>query len=256
MTNPFTAFQPPDNVFDLTFLLVGNSGSGKTDFVSKYTKGPVHFYMVDKGGEKTIRKNIRKSKQTNVSVDILSGNSVTFSDIWAKYQQDELEGKFEWLAKNNGIFCPDGLSSLNEKAIKEILIKDGKTPSGIGKKIDHKKGMSEAHWGQLLNWMNTFISTLQDLPCAVAIPVHLFILMNKKQEVVARYPMVNGQLRQTLAKDFDETYLLEMKKSTQSLHFKERHKFEAGSRVFSMDKKKDPKMDDLVTAYLAGQDTF
>lgn len=256
MPNPFTIYTPPDNVFDLTFLLVGNSGSGKTDFVSKYTGGPVHFYMTDKGGEKTIRKNIRLGLCGEVSIDIMSGNDVTFSEIWAKYQADEKEGKFEWLAENNGIFCPDSLTSLNEKAIKEILTKDKKTPSGIGKKLDHKLGMSQPHWGQLLNWMQTLVSTFQDLPCAVAIPVHLHVMMNKNQEVVARYPMVNGQFRQCLAKDFDETYLLEMKRSTQTLHFKERLKFEAGTRVFSMDNKQDPKMNDLVAAYLAGKDKF
>ena len=256
MTNPFTQFIPPDNVFDLTFLLVGNSNSGKTHFVSTYTKGPVHIYMLDKGGEKTVRKRIRKTKQTNISIDILSGNDKSFSDFWHKFQQDEKEGKFEYLAKNNGILCLDSLSSANEKAIKEILLKDGKTPSGIGKQIDHKKGMAEPHWGQLLNWMMTLTSSLQDLPCAVVITAHLHVMMNKNQEVIARYPFVNGQFRQILPKDFDESYLLEFRKTTQTIHFKERNKFEAGSRVFSMDKKKDPKMDDLVTAYLAQQDTF
>ena len=256
MTNPFTQFTPPDNVFDLTFLLVGNSGSGKTDFVSKYTKGPVHFYMADKGGEKTIIKNMKKEKRDNISIDIMSGNDYKFSDFWAKFQKDEKEGKFDYLAENNGILCVDSLTALNMKGIKEILTKDQKLPAGIGKKIDHVKGMNVAHWGQLLNWMQTFVGTLQDLPCAVAITVHLHVLMNKDQEVVARYPSVNGQWRQLLPVDFDECYLLEHKKSTQTIHFKERHKFEAKSRSFSMDKKKNPLMDDLVTAYLAGQDTF
>jgi len=256
MTNPFTPFQPPDNVFDLTFLLVGNSGSGKTDLISKYTKGPVHFYMADKGGEKTIIKNMRKEKRNNISIDVMSDNKFRFSDFWAKYQEDEQAGKFEWLAKNNGILCVDSLTALNFKGIREILTKDGKLPSGIGRKIDNKKGMDMAHWGQLLNWMQTFVSTLQDLPCAVAITVHLHVLMNKNQEVIARYPSVNGQWRQLLPVDFDECYLLEFKKSTQTIHFKERNKFEAKSRSFSMDKKKNPKMDNLVTAYLAQQDTF
>lgn len=256
MTNPFTSFTPPDNIFDLTFLLVGNSGSGKTDFVSKYTKGPVHFYMIDKGGEKTIIKNMRKDKRSNISIDILSGNDVKFSDFWAKYQADEKEGKFDYLAKQNGILCVDSLTALNTKGIKEILAKDGKLPSGIGKKLDNKLGMSQPHWGQLLNWMQTLVGTLQDLPCAVAITVHLHVLMNKNQEVVARYPSVNGQWRQLLPVDFDECYLLEFKKANQTIHFKERNKFEAKSRSFSLDNKKDPKMDDLVTAYLAGKDTF
>jgi len=256
MTNPFTPFTPPNNIFDLTFLLVGNSGSGKTDFISKYTSGPVHFYMADKGGEKTIIKNMRKRSQTNISIDIMSDNKFNFSDFWAKYQEDEKVGKFEWLAKNNGILCIDSLTSLNLKGIKEILIKDGAVPSGIGRKIDHRKGMNKPHWGQLLNWMQIFVSTLQDLPCAVAITVHLHVLMNNKQEVVARYPAVNGQWRQLLPVDFDECYLLEFKQSTQTIHFKERNKFEAKTRVFSMDKKKNPNMNDLVTAYLAEQDTF
>lgn len=256
MTNPFTTYTPPENLFNLTFLLVGNSGAGKTDFVSKYTKGPVHFYMADKGGEKTISKIIRKTGQTNISVDVMSDNSFKFSDFWNKFQEDEKAGKFNYLAENNGILCVDSLTAMNQKGIKEILQKDSKTPSGIGKKIDNKLGMDMAHWGQLLNWMQTFIAALQDLPCAVVITVHLHVLMNKNQEVIARYPSVNGQWRQLLPVDFDECYLLEFKGAEQVLYFKERNKFEAKSRSFSMDKKKDPKMDDLVTAYLAKKDTF
>jgi len=256
MTNPFTSFLPPENLFNLTFLLVGNSGAGKTDFVSKYTLGPVHFYMADKGGEKTIIKNMRKEKRENISIDIMSDNDFKFSDFWQKFQSDEKEGKFDYLAEHNGILCIDSLTSLNQKAIQEILQRDGKTPSGIGKKIDHKLGMSEPHWGQLLNWMQTILSSAQDLPCAVVITSHLHVLMNKNQEVIARYPFVNGQFRQILPKDFDETYLLEFTGEDQKIYFKERNKFEAKSRSFSMDKKKDPKMDDLVTAYLAKKDTF
>jgi len=199
---------------------------------------------------------MRQQKRDNISVDIMSGNEYKFSDFWNKIQEDEKAGKFDYLAKNNGILCIDSLTALNQKGIKEILAKDGASPSGIGKQIDHKKGMSQAHWGQLLNWMQTLVGVLQDLPCAVVITGHLHVLMNKEQEVIARYPSVNGQWRQLLPVDFDECYLLEFKQDSQILYFKERNKFEAKSRSFSMDKKKDPKMDDLVTAYLAKKDTF
>jgi hypothetical protein len=256
MTNPFISFLPPENLFNLTFLLVGNSGAGKTDFVSKYTLGPVHFYMADKGGEKTIIKNMRKEKRENISIDIMSDNDFKFSDFWNKFQADEKAGKFDYLAENKGLLCIDSLTAMNQKGIREILIKDGASPSGIGKQIDHKKGMSQAHWGQLLNWMQTFTGALQDLPCAVALTAHLHVLMNNKQEVIARYPAVNGQWRQLLPVDFDECYLLEFKGEDQVLYFRERNKFEAKSRSFSMDKKKDPKMDALVTAYLSKKDTF
>ena len=47
--------------FDLKFLLTGNSGSGKTHFTATYTKGPIHYYMFDRGGEKTVEKIAGKS---------------------------------------------------------------------------------------------------------------------------------------------------------------------------------------------------
>jgi len=114
-------------------------------------------------------------------------------------------------------------------------------------------GMAPAHWGQLLNWMTTLVSSLQELPCAVAVTVHLHTLMNSDQEVVARYPAVNGQFRQLLAADFDEAYLLTTQGTKRQIFFTEKLAFEAKSRVFDMPKVEGITMDQLATAYLAGK---
>lgn len=237
--------------FDLKFLLTGNSGSGKTHFTATYLDGPIHYYIFDKGGEKTIDKLI--GKREDITIDNFSSSSVSFSDFWQVFQKDEKDGLFEWLAENGGLLVLDSLTNANRKAITEIAKKSNVTPSGIGKKLDMKKGMARPHWGQLLNWMTTLVTALQELPCAVAVTVHLHTLMNSDQEVVARYPAVNGQFRQLLASDFDETYLLTTKGSKRIIYFTEKLSFEAKSRVFDMPKVDGITMSDLAKAYLAGK---
>lgn len=251
-------FKPKERKFNLKFILAGNSGSGKTDLCDSYTAGPTHFYMADKGGEKTLEKNRHKRtpKDPIMSVDIMSGNDYLFSDFWLKLQEDEKAGFFDSMAEQNGLVVFDSFTTLNQKAINEICKKNKVQPLDIGRKLDMKKVMAMPHWGQLLTWMTTLTSTIQELPCAVAVTVHLHTLMNSKQEVVARYPSVNGQFRQLIAVDFDEAYLLETRGSKHLIHFKESNKFEAKSRVFSMKKLENKTMNDIASAYLAGKDVI
>jgi len=249
MKKPFSV---KDKRFNLKFLLCGNSGSGKTDLCARYTLGPSHFYMFDKGGEKTIEKimTTRKSSDPQLSVDIMSADQNIFSDFWTQFQQDEKDGLFNELAKSNGLLIIDSITSLNRKAVNEICQKNNVTPSGIGKILNMKKGMAMPHWGQLLSWMSTLVAALQELPCAVAVPVHLHTLMNSNQEVVARYPSVNGQFRQLIAVDFDEAYLLETRGKNHLIHFKECGKFEAKSRVFDNKELRNSSMNAIAKTYM------
>ena len=237
--------------FNLKFLLTGNSGSGKTHFTATYTQGPIHYYMMDKGGEKTIEKLIKNRE--DITIDNFSQNAVLFSDFWKQFQIDAENGFFDHLAENQGLLVLDSLTNANQKAIYEITKKSGVTPSGIGTKLDNKKGMSQPHWGQLLNWMTTLVTSLQELPCAVAVTVHLHTLMNSEQHVVARYPAVNGQFRQLLACDFDEAYLLTTQGIKRKIFFTEKLNFEAKSRVFDMPYVENITMDQLSQAYLNNQ---
>jgi len=237
--------------FALKFLLTGNSGSGKTHLTATYTDGPLHYYMFDRGGEKTVEK--LSAKRNDVTIDNYSSSALLFSDFWKQFQEDEESGFFDYLAEKSGMLVLDSLTNANQKAIYEISKKANIMPAGIGKKIDMKKGMAPPHWGQLLNWMMTLIGALQELPCAVTVTVHLHTLMNSDQEVVARYPAVNGQFRQLLAADFDEAYLLTTQGSRRIIYFTEKMAFEAKSRVFDMPKVTGITMNDLVRAYLAGK---
>jgi len=247
-----TPYVPADRKFNVKFLLAGNSGSGKTQLACTYTKGPVHFYMFDKGGIKTIDKLIHQQKRpanAPITVDDFSNSSNSFSDFWTAYQEDEANGFFEDLASKSGIAVFDSLTAANLRAIKEICTKNAVTPAGIGKKANMKLGMAMPHWGQLLDWMQTLTASIQELPCAAIVTVHLHTLMNNKQEVVARYPSVNGQFRQLLAVDFDEAYLLEAKGGKFNINFRERYKYEAKTRIFDMKESTDVTMDRIAEAY-------
>lgn len=245
-------YVPAERKFDVKFLFAGNSGSGKTHLCASYTKGPVHFYMLDKGGKRTIDKAIHKTPRpanAPLTMDDFSRSENAFSDFWLAFQEDEASGFFDELAEKNGIVVLDSMTAANIRARIEIANKSQVTPSGIGKKLDMKKGMAQPHWGQLLDWMQTFTAAMQELPCASIITVHLHTLMNNRQEVVARYPSVNGQFRQLLAKDFDEAYLLEAKGEKFKISFRERYKYEAKSGIFDMKEVDNITMDHIADAY-------
>lgn len=242
-----------DRRWNKNFFLCGNSGSGKTHLSATYTKGPVHFYMVDKGGENTLDKLIseRPKQAPPISVDIMSQDEHTFSTIYHQIAKDEKDGLMDEIAAAQGMVVIDSLTSLNEKAKAEIGKVNQRTIVDVGKKNTYK-GLQMADWGQLLQWMTHFIGGIQDFPCATVTTVHLHTIMDGESTVVGRYPSLNGQFRQTASINFDETYLLEMRAGNQIIHFKEHLKFEAKSRIFSAKQVRNYTMDQLCEAYLAG----
>ncbi len=246
-----TPYVPPADVFDLNFFLCANSGAGKTHLCATYTLGPVHFYMLDKGGERTLKKLLKGRPKSNpISIDNLSRETDTFSAFWKKLQQDEKEGFFAHMAEQNGLVVFDSATSANKKAIHEIMRVNRRGGYTVGKSFTAKTdGMQITDWGQLSQWMTQLVSTIQELPCATATTVHLHTIMDGDQQVVARYPSVNGQFKQIIGTDYDETYLLENRKDKYTIHFKEKHKFQAKSRIFSVSKVTNYTMDMLATAY-------
>ncbi len=241
--------------FDLKFFLVGASGSGKTHFCGTYTKGPVHFYMTDRGGEKTLHKLIkeRPTSAPPITIDIIPSGKHAYTEFWTLLQKDAKDGFFDHMAEQSGlVVIPDSITTINEMAKTEIASRKGIDLIQMSKAKDNKNVMDPALWGQLLSWMNLLVQTIQELPCATATPVHLFTETNSDGAIIRRTPSVNGQFRQTISINFDEVYLLECRSSKHNIHFKEHNYFEAKSRVFSAKKLTDFTMDRIASAYLSG----
>ncbi len=240
--------------FDLKFLLVGANGSGKSYLPATYTAGPIHYYMFDKGGEKSIYKLLkaRPADAPPITIDNFSSNSHNYTSFWKTLQSDAKEGFFEDFAEQNGLVVFDSITNANIKAKYEIAKLAGQDLVQMSMANNNKQGMDQPLWGQLLGWMQTLMSTIQELPCAAVATVHLFDKFDKTGSVINRVPSVNGQLQQIIGIDYDEVYLMECKGSKHTIHFKEHGMFEAKSRVFSAKKLRDFTMDQLATAYLNG----
>ncbi len=241
--------------FDLKFFLVGASGSGKTHFCGTYTAGPVHFYMTDRGGEKTLYKLLktRPKSAPPITVDIIPSGKHAYTEFWTLLQQDAKAGFFDSIAEQSGlVVLPDSITTINELAKTEIAIRKGIDLVQMSQAKDNKNVMDPALWGQLLSWMNLLVQTIQELPCATATTVHLFTETDKDGAVIKRVPSVNGQFRQTIGINFDEVYLMECKGTKHNIYFKEHNYFNAKSRVFSVKKLTDVTMDEIASAYLTG----
>jgi hypothetical protein len=238
-----------DRTFDLKFLFVGDSGAGKTHFCGTYTLGPVHFYMTDPGGEKTLHKiNQNRPKGCEISIDVFNPRSTTFSAVWATIQKDEKDGFFTSFAERNGlVVLPDSLTSLNSMILQEVVKKNNRSL------LDESKAMRIQDWGQLIQWIKAFVGVINDLPCAVAATAHLQTETGESGQVQKRYPNINGRYATSIGVDFDEVYLLEAFGKKRRIYFTERNLFSAKSRVFSNQFVEDITLDDLAKAYMSGK---
>lgn len=237
-------FDPSGDNFNLNFLFVGPSGTGKTDLPARYTKGPVHFYMFDKGGTSTIKKVIKEKKTNNISVDLFNKSDLKFSTFWDKFQEDEAKGYFDYLAENNGILVTDSITKLNIIAKREISENTAKGKTLIGSKSKPIKWTFD-EWDTLGRWMQTYMNCIQDLPCATITTVHVVNETDSSGAVVGKSLTLNGAFREAIKIDFDEMYLFERKGNDFSVCMQNKSGFTARSNSFKQEVYKKLTMDDL-----------
>ncbi len=240
---------PDKNKFDLKILLVGNSGAGKTHFCGTYTGGPIHFYMIDYGGEKTLHKlNQNRPSHSPITVDIIDSRATSYEKFWRMIQKDEKAGFFDEMAEKNGlIVLPDSLTSIDAMIMTDVAVKNSRD---VTAPADTKKGMRIQDWGQVSTWLKMLISAVNSLPCAVVSTAHLFTEVDKEGVVLNRYPAVTGQYRSKLGVDFDEVYYLTGLQKKRMLYMTKYDSFQAKSRVFSARKVMNPTLDMIAQNYV------
>lgn len=240
--------KPPQ--FDLKFLLVGNSGSGKTHFAGTYTSGPVHFYMLDPGGEKTLYKlNKDRKPGCEITIDSFSPRNDKYTTFWKQLQRDEKDGFFAEMSERKGlIVLPDSLTTANDMIVEETARKNGRSLTNTD------KAMRIQDWGVASQWMKELVGVINDLPCAVVAIAHLVTDYDDEGAVAARYPSVTGKFSRTMGRYFDEIYLLETMGSKRKVVFTEKGKFQASSRIFQCKDASNITMQDLADAYMNGDD--
>lgn len=248
MKTPLTESQKK---FDLKFMVVGNSGVGKTHFAATYTQGPVHFYMIDPGGEKSLFK-VLANRPTNspITIDTFNPRNLTYGDFWNQLRKDEKEGFFSEIASLNGlVVLPDSLTAINDMLIQEIARINGRDPMSQ----DKAKCFRIQDWGQVTTWTKALVSVIHSLPCAVMATAHLYTEMDSDGTITGRYPNITGQYRANIGKDFDEVYLLEERQNKRILYASNYNYFQAKTRTMQFTKLEGVTMDLLYNSYMKGE---
>jgi hypothetical protein len=236
--------------FDLKFLLIGRPGTGKTHFTATYTKGPVHYYMFDPGGEKTVRKVAKELKQPldRYSVDYFQDiNKISYPDFWKQMQQDDKDGFFDKLAEQQGLLVFDSITKISQMILIEVAKKNARTLTSI------EKPMRIQDWGMVTSWQRELISVIDVLPCAVAVTCHYITESNEDGAVIGEFPSIVGGLRYTLDNDFDEVYRLESVGRNYKFNFRGSSLYSAKSRVVNELFLNNITMDDLYAWYIEGK---
>ncbi len=252
--NKTPLISPETNKFDLKILLVGNSGGGKTHLCGTYTKGPIHFYMFDYGGEKTLHK-LNKDRPTHspITVDHIDKRE-KYDKFWTTVQKDERAGFFDYMAEQNGIVVlPDSITGVDAMIATTVAAKNNRDLLADPSK---KLGMRIQDWGQISTWLKMLVNVVNSLPCAVISTAHLYSETDKDGAVINRYPAITGQYRSKLGVDFDEVYYLTERTKKRMLYMTNYDKFQAKSRVFSANSIENPTLDMIADAYINNQLTF
>lgn len=239
---------PDSRPFDLKFLLVSNSGGGKTHLCGTYTDGPIHFYMFDHGGEKTLYKLLKDRPESSpITVDSINTRKQSYSDFWRTLQKDEKSGMFDQFAEQHGMVVFDSLSAINDMIISEVAKKNGRDLSSSDKPLRIQD------WGQAISWMKTLIGVINSLPCAAIATAHLYSESDSDGAISQRYPAVSGQYRSMIGNDFDEVYYLTERMKKRFLYMTKFDGFQAKSRSFSMKNLENPTLDLIADKYRKGE---
>ena len=244
-----TQLTETDLKFDLKFLLVGASGVGKTHLCGTYTKGPIHFYSTDPGGEKTLFKLLKgRPDHAPITIDKFNINEQTYQDFWKKLQEDAKDGFFDQMSEQQGlVVLPDSLTTLSMMALESVAKKHKRDLTNLD------KIMRIQDWGVLGAWLKELISAINTIPCAIASTAHLHIDTDENGAVIARSPLIQGKLRYTMGLFYDEVYLLERRGKDHIIYMKEHKMFEAKTRTFPDDSIKNITLDNIADAYLQGK---
>lgn len=235
--------------FDLKFLLTGRPGTGKTHFCSTYTKGPVHFYMFDPGGEKTIRKVVRETESdlSNFTIDYFSNpRKTSFKEFWRSMQKDDSAKFFDQMAESQGLIVFDSLTKISQSILAEVAKENNRTLSS------QERPLRIQDWGQVTAWTRDFIALIDVLPCAVAVTCHYVTETDSGGAVIGEYPSIVGGSRYTLSNDFDEVYRLECAGKNYKVNFRGNSFYEAKSRVVNAQFANNITANDLYEAYING----
>lgn len=209
MSAPAPTAQAPDvsapeavTTPDLSFLVIGDSGTGKTKAISTLPRPFVFDF--DKG---------------MATHPVGSIEYVTIKDAPRGGKAYPARGIYEW-GTGWGVFidklhkigaeidkgtwpheslCFDSLTTMSDLCMNAVLKQDGKAPPP-----------QIQHWGGFLNGMSSVIDTLTAWPGIKYLTAHVQRETNDLTQSVEMLPLISGQMKGKISIYFDEIYFAEV----------------------------------------------
>ena len=214
-------------IWNEKILLYGTHKSGKTHFAGTYSKGPIHYYGFDPGGEKTFR-NLEDS--SNITMDTFG--DLPIRDQWGAFSkvltQDFVRNNLpEYMLENGGIIVFDSLTTMTQAIMHHILKTNARKP-------DATPTLQE--WGIGVEKMLEFLRTIVGAPCAVLLLTHYDIYSDEDSGRTMAVPTVVGRKwAPKIGLYFDNIWHIYNRGDKFYLSTKTRSMFDAGGRIGNLD---------------------
>jgi hypothetical protein len=190
------------NLLDISFLLIGEPGTGKTHFLGTLPK-PLYVFDVDKG------------MRTLFGVEGITYD--TFRD--APYGMAAAPGLYKWGAGWSAMRkkaeeltrdCPYAAVAIDTVSFAWELAKNyarAKNPAKQG-----PEAMELPQWGDAAGQMKAFLDVFLAIPAIKVATCHVKRDINPVTETVEFLPLLEGQMQGKIGGFFDECYYTNIKK--------------------------------------------
>lgn len=204
-----TRYEENDSNQSLNFLLLGESGSGKTFTAGSTMPRPVFIDSFDRGGAKGLKHWIKKGE---VFVDERweeeDPQKPEVFEKWKKEMESRArEGFFDYL----GTYILDSATTWGNAVMNQVLKKAGR--AGEAPQWAHDYGPQKMIVG---NW----VRKLLNMPCNFVLTGHLKADKDEVTNKIQRRFLTTGQLSVTLPLLFDEIYVMDPKSGSKGTTYR------------------------------------
>lgn len=202
---PSTANLPIKGLSNESFLLLGEPGSGKTNFLRHMPK-PMYVFDFDNGiktlaGVQGIEYDVYKDAPPKYTGKMSEG-VYKWGTAWVEVRKkvDALTAEFA-AGKGPKVVALDSLTGMMELAKDSVMLADP------GKTLDN---MEIQHWGALIMQVRYVLDTFTTWPCLKVAIGHVKRDENPLTEVMELVPLLQGQSQGTVPSYFDEIYFCDV----------------------------------------------
>lgn len=195
---------------------------------------------IDKDPEDVVYRTIQEERTEDL-----------FEASWPDFALDRATDTFdEWMNESDqwDTLIVDSATMLSEYCINKALYQLDKHMDGFTESVQRSKSlgfrvMGRQDWQPAMSLFEDFINMVRGIDKHLIVIAHEYEETNEEGRVTGKYPLLIGQLRQRVPKDFDEVYFQNVEGTKKTPKYitqtQEDNKHIAGSRLGFLDYKEE-----------------